>query len=159
MKSVFAGTVAPDEWIAWPVNWSGIWIGALASIAAALVFGLSGSALGAASVKVISSWKTISFVDVAIAVCAAFFSMVIGGWAAAKVTGARHAEPAILHAVVAWLVTIPALLLLLAAGAGSAFGPWYGGFITSPFAAPAVAPRPMSFAIRRSPPSPRSWSA
>jgi hypothetical protein len=37
------------------------------------------------------------------------------------------------------LVAIPALLLLLAAGAGNAFGGWYGGFVTSPLAAPVAA--------------------
>lgn len=139
MQSVVEETVVMEPWIAWRVNWSAIWIGALASIAAALVFGLIGTVVGATSVKVISSWKTISFVEVAIAVCAGFFSMVIGGWAAAKVTGIRHSEPAILHAVVAWLVAIPALLLLLAAGAGNAFGGWYGGFVTSPLVAPVAA--------------------
>src|SRR5947209_570900 len=30
---------------AWPVNWSGAWVGALSALAAALVFGLAGLAL------------------------------------------------------------------------------------------------------------------
>ena len=139
MQSVVEVDVIAEDWNAWRVNWSGVWIGALASIAAALVFGLIGSALGATAIKTISSWKTISFGEVAFAICAGFFSMVIGGWAAAKVAGLRHAEPAILHAAVAWLVALPLLLLMLASGAGNAFGGWYGGFITSPFVAPVVA--------------------
>ena len=32
---------------AWPVNWSAIWVGALASLAVALIFGLIGTAIGA----------------------------------------------------------------------------------------------------------------
>jgi hypothetical protein len=121
--------------IGWHVNWSAVWIGALAAIAAALIFGLIGTALGATAVHVISSWKTVPFAQVATIVCAGFFSMVIGGWAAAKVTALGHAEPAILHAVAAWLVAIPLLLLLLAAGAGTAFGGGYGGLVSSPLVA------------------------
>ena len=125
----------------WHVNWSAVWVGALAAIAAALVFGLIGTALGTTLAHPISSWHTIPFVDVAAVVCAGFFSLAIGGWAAGKVSGIGYAEPAILHAVAAWLVTIPSLLLLLAAGAGTAFGGWYAGLVTSPFAPPA-APAP-----------------
>jgi hypothetical protein len=128
--------------IGWHVNWSAVWIGALAAIAAALVFGLIGTAAGATSVHAIASWHTVPFGDVAAIVCAGFFSMAAGGWAAAKVTALKHAEPAILHAVVAWLVTLPAILLLLALGAGTALGGWYGGLVSSPFAAPAAAPAP-----------------
>jgi hypothetical protein len=138
LQNVVEVSAGTERWSAWYVNWSGISIGALASIAAALVFGLIGTAVGATSVKVISSWKTISFIDVAVVICAAFFSMVIGGWSAAKVTGIRHSEPAILHAVVAWLVAVPTLLILLATGAGNAFGGWYGGFVTSPLATPVT---------------------
>jgi hypothetical protein len=125
----------------WRVNWSAVWVGALAAIAAALVFGLIGTALGATVARPIASWHTIPFVEVATVVCAGFFSMVIGGWAAGKVDGTPYAEPAILHAAVAWLVTVPVLLLLLAAGAGTAFGGWSGGLSSSPFV-PAATPAP-----------------
>jgi hypothetical protein len=138
MQSDVEEVVVEEPWGGWHVNWSAIWIGALTSIATALVLSLIATAAGASFEKSISSWKTVSFVAVTVAICTAYFSMAAGGWAAAKVTGVRHAEPAILHAVVAWLVAVPALLLLLAAGTASAFGGWYGGFITSPLAAPAV---------------------
>ena len=72
-------------------------------------------------------------------ICAAFFSFVIGGWVAGKITGARHSEPTILHGVIAWLVATPLLLAMLAFGAGNALGGWYGGLIVSPFGG-AVAP-------------------
>jgi hypothetical protein len=130
----------PETWVAWSVNWGAIWVGALAALSAALIFGLLGTAVGATSIEKISSWHTISMIDVAFIVCAAFFSFVIGGWAAGTVTGARHSEPAILHAVIAWLVATPILVTMLAAGAGTAFGGWYGGLIASPIGAAAVAP-------------------
>ena len=79
-------------------------------------------------------------IDVAFIVCGAFFSFAIGGWVAGKITGARHSEPTILHATIAWLIATPILVTMLAAGAGTAFGGWYGGLIASPIGAAAVAP-------------------
>jgi bacteriorhodopsin len=122
----------PETWVAWRINWGAIWVGALAALSAALIFGLLGTALGATSSEKISSWHTISMIDVSVIVCAAFFSFVIGGWVAGKITGARHSEPTILHAAIAWLVATPILVTMLAAGAGTAFGGWYGGLIASP---------------------------
>jgi hypothetical protein len=63
-------------------------VGALAALSAALIFGLLGTAVGTASIEKISSWHTIAMIDVAFILCAAFFSFVIGGWLAGKVTGA-----------------------------------------------------------------------
>ncbi len=122
----------PETLVAWSVNWSAIWVGALASLTFALIFGLLGTAVGATSTEKFSSFTAISRIDVAMVICAAFFSFVIGGWVAAKITGARHAEPAILHGAIAWLVATPLLVVMLAAGAGNAFGGWYGGLIASP---------------------------
>jgi hypothetical protein len=121
-----------QAWMPWPVNWSAVWVGALAALAAALIFGLVGTAIGAQSVKTLSSWRDISRVDVAITVCAAFFAFAIGGWVSGKVSGAPHSEPSILHAAVAWLVALPLLLLTLAAGGGATLGGWYGGILTAP---------------------------
>ncbi|HTV74667.1 MAG TPA: hypothetical protein VME66_13305 [Candidatus Acidoferrales bacterium] len=128
-----------QAWMPWPVNWSAVWVGALASLAAALILGLIGTALGAQSIKTLSSWQDVSRVDVAITVCAAFFAFAIGGWVSGKISGARHAEPSILHAAVAWLVALPLLLLTLAAGGGAALGGWYGGLLSAPAAAAASA--------------------
>ncbi len=130
----------PETWVAWSVNWSAVWVGALASLAAALIFGLLGTALGATSLEKFSSFTTISRIDVAIVICAAFFSFVIGGWVAAKITGARHSERTILHAAIAWLVATPLLVTMLALGAGNAFGGWYGGLIASPIGAAVAQP-------------------
>jgi bacteriorhodopsin len=130
----------PETWVAWRINCGAIWVGALAALSAALIFGLLGTALGATSSEKISSWHTISMIDVSVIVCAAFFSFVIGGWVAGKITGARHSEPTILHAAIAWLVATPILVTMLAAGAGTAFGGWYGGLIASPIGAAVAAP-------------------
>ena len=65
----------------------------------------------------------------------AVFIFVIAGWVTGKITGARHSEPTILHAAITWLVATPILVTMLAAGAGTAFGGWYGGLIASPIGA------------------------
>jgi bacteriorhodopsin len=129
----------PETWVAWGVNWSAVWVGALAALTAALIFGLIGTAVGATSTEKFSSFQTISRIDVALVICSAFFAFVIGGWVAGKITGARHAERTILHGAIAWLVATPVLVVLLALGAGNAFGGWYGGLDASPFAAAAAA--------------------
>lgn len=130
----------PETWVAWAVNWSAVWVGALAALTAALIFGLIGTAAGATSVGKFSSFTTISRIEVAIVICSAFFAFVIGGWAAGKITGAKHSERTILHAAIGWLVATPLLVVLLAAGAGNAFGGWYGGLVVSPFGAAAATP-------------------
>jgi hypothetical protein len=128
----------PETWVAWAVNWSAVWIGALASLGAALIFGLIGTAIGATSIEKFSSFTTITRIEVAMVICSSFFAFVIGGWVAGKITGAGHSERTILHGAVAWLVATPLLVALLAAGAGNAFGGWYGGLVISPFAAAAA---------------------
>jgi hypothetical protein len=67
-----------------------------------------------------------------------FFSFAIGGWTARKILGARRAEPAMLHGAMAWLVTIPFLLILASLGAASYFGVWNGGLAGTPTWAPPV---------------------
>lgn len=149
MKTEYEPYPRPETWIAWNVNWSAIWVGAVASLSAALIFGLLGTAVGATSLEKFSSLRTASFVGVAVIICAAFFSFVIGGWAAGKITGARYSEPTILHGVIAWLVSTPLLIAMLAIGAGNAFGGWYGGLIVSPIGA-AVAPPAAPDVVRNS---------
>jgi hypothetical protein len=84
-------------------------------------------------------------------VAGAFFAFVVGGWVAARIVGARRAEPAILHGVVAWLVTIPMMLLLAAVGATAMWGGWYGGLVASPawMATPPTTPE-IAAAVRNS---------
>jgi len=135
-----------EEWIAWPVSWSAIWVGALASLAAVTIFGLLGAALGISAlenVKDFSTWKNLSLIDTSAAVFGAFIAFVIGGWVTGKIAGIRRAEPAILHAVISWLVALPILLAFTAAGAGKTFGGWYGALGESHYVKAAlVAPSP-----------------
>jgi hypothetical protein len=130
------------QWGGWPVNWTAVWVGALAALAAAIILGLLSTAVGAQAVKSIASWKTMSRVDIGLTIASAFFAFVIGGWVAGKIAGFRHAEPSILHAAVAWLVALPMLAIQIAFGSGGAYGGWYGGIVTSPFVPAAVAASP-----------------
>jgi len=126
------------EVIVWPVSWSAIWIGGLAALAAGLIFGLAGTALGAYSETRIVSWHKFQMWALVFSICGAFFAYAIGGWVAGKVLGARRAEYAVLHGVIAWLVTIPMLLVLASLGAASFYGVWYGGLAGTPAWAPPV---------------------
>jgi uncharacterized membrane protein YeaQ/YmgE (transglycosylase-associated protein family) len=120
------------EIVGWPVNWSAIWIGALAALAVGLVFGLVGTAIGAYQEMHIVSWRKFHFWTLVFSVCGAFFAFAVGGWVAGKILGARHAETSMLHGAAAWLVTIPILLVLASLGSGSYFGIWYAGLAGTP---------------------------
>jgi hypothetical protein len=119
----------------WPISWGAVWVGALAALAVALLFGLSSAALGVhvmAPGYRILKWNSFSVGALVFAVCGAFFSFVVGGWGAGRIAGARRVETAILHGVIAWLVALPILLVLMALGAGSLFGGWYAGLGATP---------------------------
>jgi hypothetical protein len=119
---------------AWPVYWSAIWVGALAALAVALLFGLIGIAVGAHQIgkKVVNVHNNLSLAGLIFSVAGAFFSFVIGGWVAGTIAGLRRAEAAALHGTIVWLVALPLFLMLAAFGAGSFFGGWYGGLAGTP---------------------------
>jgi hypothetical protein len=133
-----------SHWVVWPVNWSAIWVGSLASVAAVVVFGLVGTSLGAHLVgpeNRIVDLHRIGIFALAFSVFSAFFACVIGGWIAAKIAGIRRSEPAMLHGAITWLVAVPLLISLAALGAGSYLGGWHGGLAGNPtWGAPATAP-------------------
>jgi hypothetical protein len=123
----------------WPVNWSAVWTGALSSLAAALIFGLIGTVIGASAPHTFTSWHAVSLVDLIVVVLSAFLAFVVGGWVAGKIAGHRYAENSILHAAIAWLVALPLMLVMLAAGGGAGYGGWYGGLLgASPLVAAAT---------------------
>jgi len=135
------------------VNWSGVIAGALAALAAALVTGLAAIAVGAQMVEHgghVVSWNKVHFSGIAFTVCGAFFSFVIGGWVAGRITGYARPESTMLHAALAWLVAIPLILLFASIGAGGYFGSWYGGLATPVWAnaAPAVPAADMALIVR-----------
>jgi hypothetical protein len=116
----------------WPLSWTAVITGALATLAAITIFGLFGTAAGIGAlseIKDFSTWQEVNIGMLAGAIFGAFFANVIGGWVAGKITGTRYAEPAILHGAIAWLISIPILLVFLAIGAGKTFGGWYGGIV------------------------------
>ena len=121
-------------WRAWPVSWSAVWVGALAALTLGLVIGLIGYAVGAHEIVSprITKWSTVRMTTVLFSICGAFFAYVLGGWVAARVAGIRRAEPAMLHGVVAFLVTVPIMLVLGDWGAAGHFGGWYGGLGGTP---------------------------
>jgi hypothetical protein len=133
-----------ETWRHWPMNWSAIWVGTLASLAAVLVFGLVGIAVEAHLLGPdhrVVDLKKLGILTLVFSVCGAFFSFAVGGWIAGKIAGILHSEPAMLHGAISWLVSIPLLIALVALGAGSFFGGWFGGLSGSPsWAAPAAAP-------------------
>ena len=120
-------------WLPWPV-WSAVWVGALSALAVGLVIGLIGYAIGAHQLTAprTTTFSNVRLVTTIFSVAGAFFAFVVGGWVAGRILGARRAEPAILHGVVAWLVTVPVMLLLGAVGATVMWGGWYGGLVASP---------------------------
>jgi hypothetical protein len=130
-------------WRPWPV-WSAVWVGALSALAVGLIIGLIGYAIGAHQLTAPRSmtFRNVSLLTTIFSVAGAFFAFVVGGWVAARTIGARRAETAILHGVVAWLVTIPFMVLLAALGATGMWGAWYGGLVASPawVATPPVTP-------------------
>lgn len=119
-----------ERWNHWPVNWSAVWIGSLAAVAAVVIFGLIGVAIGAHvsdPAKRVVDLRTMAIWTVAYSVFASFLAFVIGGWVAGKVAGILRSEPGMLHGAVTWLTTLPLLLLLTGLGAGGSLGAWYGG--------------------------------
>lgn len=122
--------VRTDETAVWPVVWSAIWIGALSAIALGLVIGLVGFAVGAHEASQLTDWKKVRLLALVFNVGGAFFAFVVGGWVAARLAGFRRAEPALLHGVMAWLLTVPFLLTLSALGGATRFGSWYSGLAT-----------------------------
>ncbi len=147
-----------EAFAGWRINWSAVWVGALTAFSLLVLFGLIGAAIGAhasATGSRLADLKQLSIWGAILAVCAAFFSSVVGGWAATKVSGIRHSEPAMLQGAITWLLLVPLLCLAAALGAGSMFGGWYGGLTGPPVAqlgSPAVA-QPQASAGQIIPPS------
>src|ERR1043166_4202355 len=76
----------------WPVNWTGVFVGALAAIAMALVTGLAAVAIGAQLVghgQHVVSWGKVQFGGIFGPVLAAFFSLVVAGWVSERSPATR----------------------------------------------------------------------
>src|SRR5882724_9981246 len=78
-----AAEATHERWSHWPVSWTAVWVGALASVAAVVVFGLIGVAVGAhllTPVHRVVDLSKLGFGTLAFSVISAFFAFVIGGW-------------------------------------------------------------------------------
>jgi hypothetical protein len=137
-----------SEWTAWPIAWSAVWVGALTALAVGLIIGLAGFAVGANEVAGSVDWEQLRLVTLIFSVGGAFFAFVAGGWVAARIAGRRRSEPAILHGAIVWLLTLPMLLGLAAAGVLGHFGGWYGGLSAMPSLAAGAADPELADAIR-----------
>jgi hypothetical protein len=132
------------SWTGWHLNWGSVFLGALAGLVAAVLFSLIALAVGAhkAVDDRILKWADLGPVTIIFSVFGAFFASVIGAWVAAKMSGARRAEPAILHGVAAWLVSMAIVLLFAALSGANTLGGGYLGGLTPP-GAPAPANTPV----------------
>jgi uncharacterized membrane protein YeaQ/YmgE (transglycosylase-associated protein family) len=130
-----AAEMAHERWAHVHVNWTAVWVGALAAFASVLVFGLIGIAVGAHLVGPehrVVDLTSFHIGTIIFSVCGAFFAFAIGGWIAGKVAGILHSEPAMLHGAFCWLVALPILIAAAGLGAGSSYGGWYGGLTGAP---------------------------
>jgi hypothetical protein len=131
-----------EKWARWPVNWTAVWVGALAAISVGVIVALVGIALGAQQLgpehRIVDLHK-LGIAALIFSVFGAFLSFAAGGWIAGKIAGILHAEPAMLLGAIVWLVAVPMLVIASALGAGSLVGGWYGG-IGSPSWSSANAP-------------------
>src|SRR2546422_4212096 len=109
-------------WRPWPVVWSAVIVGALSALAVGLVIGLIGFSVGAHEVSKAATWKNVRLITLIFNIGGAFFAFVVGGWVAARIAGFRRAEVAVLHGAIAWLVTLPILMLLAATGTLASYG-------------------------------------
>jgi hypothetical protein len=128
-------------WTGWHLEWSAVWTGALTMLVAAAAFSLIAVAVGAQKAvnPGVLKWAEVGFATIAFSVFGAFLAAAIGAWVAGRMSGARMAEPAILHGVVAWLVLMGMVMLLAALAGGNSFAGGYLGNLTPP-GAPAPTP-------------------
>ncbi len=134
----------------WPLDWGAIWVGTLTAVAAGLLIGLIGIAIGAHRIGTDATrLSDLSFAGLVFSIAGAFFSFVLGGWAAGMIAGLRRAEQASLQGAMVWLVALPVLLILAALGAGGFFGGWMSGLAGTPVwaASSGVPPDPEAAAM------------
>jgi hypothetical protein len=142
-EETMASVHRPAASLGWPVYWSAVWVGTLAAVAAALILGLIGIALGAHQLTPGQriGRETFGIGALVFSVAGTFFAFVVGGWVAGKIAGVMRAETAMLHGAILWLVAVPILLMLAALGAAGYFGAWYGGLAGTPaWVTPSGAP-------------------
>lgn len=137
-------------WVGWHIDWGAVFLGALASLVAAVLFSLIALAVGAhkAVDDRVLKWADLPPVTIIFSVLGAFLAAALGAWVAGRVAGARRAEPGILHGVAAWLVVMGIVLVLAAvSGANSLQGGYLGGLTPPGAPAPTGSPPDTNAAI------------
>jgi len=140
-----ASDLAPAAVAALSVSWSGIWIGAFASVVSVVLFGFIGTAIGAHKAGLegrVTEWSGVGTGALVFAVLAAFFAFVLGGWIAVRLAGVRLPEHAAMYGAVTFIVAT-ILLLALASQAAQYLNGWYSGLAPAPAGPPAVAGQPV----------------
>lgn len=124
-----------DHWNEWPVYWSAVWVGSLATVAGVILCGLMGIALGAHNISAehrIVDLHDVSVWSIVCGVTSAFFAALLGGWITGEIAGIRRAETGMYHGAIAWMVATPLLIVLAALGAGAYLGGWNAGLAGNP---------------------------
>ncbi len=132
-----------DTWSGWHLDWGAVWVGALTMLIAAVLFSFIATAVGAQKAvdARVLKWAEVPLVTLIFSVFGAFLASAIGAWVAGRMSGARLAEPAILHGVAAWLVVMAIVITLAALAGAHTFAGGYLGNMTPPGApAPTGAP-------------------
>ncbi|HEV2248889.1 MAG TPA: hypothetical protein VGT60_00080 [Candidatus Limnocylindria bacterium] len=133
-----------DAWSGWHLDWGAVWVGALAMLIAAVLFSFISVAVGAQKAvdARVLKWADVPAATVIFSVLGAFLASALGAWVAARMSGARLAEPAILHGVAAWLVVMTMVMFLaaLASNANSLAGGYLGNMTPPGAPAPASGP-------------------
>jgi hypothetical protein len=117
----------------WFIHWPAVVIGALVAVAAVLLLGLLGMAVGltTANVDRAVDSNAIGLEALAISVIGVVLSFLLGGWGAGKVADLRYSDPALLHGAVVWLLALPILIVLAGIEASNYLAGWAGGIGTS----------------------------
>lgn len=123
-----------DSWTGWHLDWGAVWVGALSMLIAAVLFSFIATAVGAQKAvdARVLKFADIPVVTIVFSVFGAFLASAIGAWVAGRMSGARLAEPAILHGVAAWLVVMAIVITLAALAGAHSFGGGYLGNFTPP---------------------------
>ena len=128
-----------EKWNHWPIHWSGVWVGALAAFAAAILIGFVAIGVGAHLLGPehrIVDLRKITITAAAFGIFGTFLAFVIGGWVSARISGILRSEPAMLHGAIAWLVAVPLFVVAAGLGAGGYAGSWNAGLTANPQSAP-----------------------
>jgi hypothetical protein len=127
------------------MTWSGIWVGALSSVVAVVLFGFIGTAIGAHKAGLegrVTEWSGVGFWALAFAIFASFWAFALGGYIAVRIAGVRIPETAALYGAITFVIAT-VVLLALASQAAQYLNGWYSGLAPAPAAQPAVAGQPV----------------